>query len=125
MKHLGLSSLVLVAASACASGALREEPSVRGGSAPGSPGAPPAGAGAVAVLPRSTPDFHPSQMRLVGGKEGAGTRLADVDTCEGCHLDIAATWRASAHAFSSFNNPVYRTVVERFRMDRGNDRSLF
>src|SRR5262249_8713658 len=39
--------------------------------------------------------------------------------------DIAAQWRTSAHAFSSFNNPVYRVAVDRFRKDRGNEKSRF
>ncbi len=55
----------------------------------------------------------------------AGHTLADVDSCETCHADVAADWRKSAHAFASFNNPVYRVVVERFRKDVGEKSSHF
>jgi len=46
-------------------------------------------------------------------------QLTDVDTCEGCHADAAAQWQQSAHALSSFNNPIYRASVERFREQMG------
>jgi hypothetical protein len=54
-----------------------------------------------------------------------GATLADVDSCETCHADVAADWRKSAHAFASFNNPVYRVVVEHFRKDEGEKKSQF
>jgi tetratricopeptide (TPR) repeat protein len=63
--------------------------------------------------------------RFEGPAEGAGARIADVETCEGCHMDAAAAWRSSAHAFGSFNNPVYRMSIEKLRADRGNEKSLF
>jgi hypothetical protein len=63
--------------------------------------------------------------RFEGPAEGAGARVADVETCEGCHMDAAAAWRSSAHAFGSFNNPVYRMSIEKLRADRGKDKSLF
>jgi tetratricopeptide (TPR) repeat protein len=31
--------------------------------------------------------------------------------CARCHQDIVAQWRTSAHRFSSFNNPFYRSTV--------------
>ena len=45
--------------------------------------------------------------------------------CALCHADVAAQWGASAHRFSSFNNPYYRVSVERFRRDRGKPASQF
>ncbi|MFQ5746533.1 MAG: tetratricopeptide repeat protein [Gemmatimonadota bacterium] len=36
-------------------------------------------------------------------------------SCERCHPDIVAQWRASAHRFSSFNNPFYEAAVEQLR----------
>jgi hypothetical protein len=47
-----------------------------------------------------------------------GEDLADTKTCETCHADVAAQWQGSAHAFASFNNPIYRTSIERFREAR-------
>jgi hypothetical protein len=65
------------------------------------------------------------RMKKSADIESGGALLADVDTCGACHLDVAAQWRASAHAFGSFNNPIYRASVERFRSERGNDTSRF
>jgi hypothetical protein len=80
----------------------------------------------LSVLPDLPGRFAPSEIRLVGDADPlAGSRLADVDTCETCHEDAAAAWRKSAHAFASFGNPVYRTSVERLRHDRGVRPSLF
>jgi tetratricopeptide (TPR) repeat protein len=58
-------------------------------------------------------------------KPGAGAQLADIEVCAKCHADVAAQWKTSAHAFASFNNPVYRVAVDRFRKDRGNVKSRF
>ncbi len=40
---------------------------------------------------------------------------------EGCHPDVVAQWEASAHRFSSFNNPYYRKSVEALVERAGND----
>jgi hypothetical protein len=45
--------------------------------------------------------------------------------CARCHKDVAAQWSASAHRFSSFNNPYYRVSVEEFRQERGKPASRF
>lgn len=87
------------------------------------PSVPEAGKGAMA----------PSLMRLVGqtagtnphGTSSAGTTISDVEDCAQCHADVASMWRKSAHAFASFNNPVYRVVVEKLRKDRGEKTSQF
>src|SRR4051812_25863276 len=47
------------------------------------------------------------------------------EPCAGCHADVAAQWTASAHHFSSFNNPYYRVSVEEFRAERGAKSSRF
>src|SRR4051794_4953329 len=47
------------------------------------------------------------------------------EPCAGCHADVAAQWNASAHHFSSFNNPYYRVSVEEFRAERGAKTSRF
>lgn len=39
----------------------------------------------------------------------------------GCHPDIVRQWEASAHRFSSFNNPYYRKSVEALIERGGND----
>lgn len=62
---------------------------------------------------------------FVHSEAGLGARLADVDGCATCHSDVASQWRKSAHAFASFNNPVYRVVVDKIRHDRGNETSQF
>lgn len=49
--------------------------------------------------------------------------LARSNTCGAadCHPDIAEQWEASAHKFSSFNNPYYRKSVEALVERAGND----
>ena len=60
--------------------------------------------------------FAPSLVRLDGpAPAGFGDDLTDVDTCSTCHPDVARQWAASAHSFSSFTNPIYRTSVELIR----------
>lgn len=54
-----------------------------------------------------------------------GKSLQDRSDCEGCHADVAQSFRGSAHAFASFNNPVYRSAVDRFRADAGDKTSRF
>ena len=67
-----------------------------------------------AVLPERTSKDLPSLADL-GGQ--AGMTLADVDTCGGCHQEVFAQQQASAHAYSSFNNPIYRLSVDRTRAE--------
>ncbi len=40
-------------------------------------------------------------------------------TCVRCHADIVEQWSASAHRFSSFNNPFYRKTIETMREREG------
>lgn len=71
------------------------------------------------LLPVEDRPFAPSQMLFAEGARPTGSFLADLDTCEGCHADAAAQWRTSAHAHSSFSNPIYRVSVDRFRAEVG------
>lgn len=81
-----------------------------------------------AMLP-APPDgpMAPSLARITTGSPhaGLGDTIADVEACASCHADVASQWRKSAHAFASFNNPVYRVVVEKLRKDRGEKTSHF
>ncbi|HUS66999.1 MAG TPA: multiheme c-type cytochrome [Kofleriaceae bacterium] len=82
------------------------------------PALPPA-----AVLPAPSGTRAPSlaDISAVQGFDGAG--ISDVDTCGGCHPDVFAQQQASAHAYSSFNNPVYRVAVDRTRAEVNKDAS--
>ncbi|MBK6463409.1 MAG: hypothetical protein IPF92_20745 [Myxococcales bacterium] len=77
-----------------------------------------------ATLPsEGAPDLAPAQLRVAPRGQGDGTRLADVDGCAECHTDAFAGWKASAHSFASFDDPVYRVAVERLRAERGKQAS--
>jgi hypothetical protein len=67
--------------------------------------------------------FAPSETTTRGKVNGKS--LADHGECEGCHSDVAAGFQSSAHAFSSFNNPIYRGSIDRFRSDAGEKTSRF
>ena len=120
-----------VVASACSAGSRDGE---RGG--PGAGAAPQV----AAPSPRTSPPpvlpvaasglLAPSLARIAGAgagdiPHGSGDALADVEDCAQCHSDVASQWRKSAHAFASFNNPVYRVVVDKLRKDRGEKTSHF
>lgn len=122
-----LAAALAVAAAAACAGTTHDDARVPG---PAVTSAAPAIAptGAVATrptLPAPGKELHPSLMVVKNKDARAGERISDVESCAGCHADAADAWRSSAHAFASFNNPVYRSVVERFRKDRGNDKSQF
>lgn len=74
-------------------------------------------------MPQSKLDLAPAEIVLKGKHRGKD--LADASDCEGCHADVAAAFRGSAHAFASFNNPVYRAAVDRFRADVDHTKSRF
>lgn len=48
----------------------------------------------------------------------AGAAIGD-GACARCHPDVAAQWAASAHRFSSFNNPYYTAAARGFHAARG------
>lgn len=73
-----------------------------------------------ASLPRVGTALSPALLDIgEGPSPPEGIEHADASVCEGCHTEIAAQWRTSAHHFASFDNPIYRASVERFREARG------
>jgi tetratricopeptide (TPR) repeat protein len=75
------------------------------------------------LLPRPDAPLAPAQTELAGTL--TGQTVAETESCASCHADAAAQWGSSAHAFGSFNNPIYRVSVDRFRADVGKDASRF
>jgi tetratricopeptide (TPR) repeat protein len=70
--------------------------------------------------------FAPSLTAIgVGESAPNGARVADYDHCGSCHEEISMQWRTSAHSFASFNNPIYRASVDRFRETNGVEASRF
>lgn len=78
---------------------------------------------APALLPDDRGPFFPALTQVAGPVPGHA--LADTTTCASCHAEISAQWQGSAHAFASFNNPIYRASVERFRGAHGTTASRF
>ncbi len=73
-------------------------------------------------LPVDT-DTFPSQLHVT--ERDRTVSPSDVDTCATCHSDVAEQWKTSAHFFASFDNPIYRASVLRFRKERTNEKSRF
>src|SRR4029079_14831134 len=95
------------------------------GSAKAPPSVPPSPARVLAKVPVTPRAFAPSQVEIAGGAAIDGKWMSDVDGCDGCHPDVVAMWRTSAHAFASFNNPIYRLSIDRYRAEVGNEKSRF
>ncbi|TKD00069.1 multiheme c-type cytochrome [Polyangium fumosum] len=112
-----LSSVALVASCAPSGGPPELSPKTA------TPAADPLRGRIFATLPQSKLDLAPAEIVLKGKHHGKD--LADGSACEGCHADVAAGFRGSAHAFASFNNPMYRAAVDRFRADVDHDKSRF
>lgn len=101
--------------------------------------AAPASAFADASLPRFE-SHGGAPLSLIAGSDGpddaaiarevarrgfyAGAPVG-VEDCAGCHADVAKQWSASAHRFSSFNNPYYRVATDQFREQKGAVASRF
>jgi Flp pilus assembly protein TadD len=77
----------------------------------------------TALLPALSPPLAPAQTELAGAL--TGDTITETESCAGCHADAAEQWRSSVHAVSSFNDPVYRVAVDRFRTEVGRDSSRF
>lgn len=88
-------------------------------------GDPSRGTTLAAVLPQPAGRLGPSRVELAPGRDLPGATQMDVDSCVGCHPDVVAGWRESAHSFASFNNPIYRVAIERLRAERGPKESRF
>ena len=107
-------ALVLLAAAVAACSGAGDSPS---------PSPSPSTSTSKPTLPRPSPPFSPSEAETDG--QADGKTLTETESCAGCHADAAAQWRSSAHALGSFNNPVYRVVIDRFRDEAGKDASRF
>ena len=59
--------------------------------------------------------FYPSEAITANGKFIPASTLMMDDYCMKCHQDAYKGWFHSAHRFSSFNNPAYRTSVRETR----------
>ncbi len=59
--------------------------------------------------------FEPSLARTDTGGFIPASSLMQNEECATCHPDAHATWAASVHAASSFNNPVYAMSVRETR----------
>lgn len=88
--------------------------------------AAPAQIGAPApMLPVDAARFPPSQVEILGRGSRTGHELADVERCDGCHSGVVASFRKSAHAHASFDNPLYRAAIDGFRRSQGEVASRF
>ena len=59
--------------------------------------------------------FEPSLVRTAHGEFLSAEALMRNDYCLECHADVHASWARSAHAASSFNNPMYAFSVRETR----------
>jgi hypothetical protein len=124
-RALGIASLTLLLAAGCGRAGADAEPAVDPAAEPGpvaEPAEPPTPTAVEVRLPRDEGPFYPSQLRLAEGEmapvDGERLeRLADVESCASCHPSAAAQHHAGPHANASFNNPWYRSVIERLRED--------
>ncbi len=112
----------LLAAGACARGPSTEATDVPA-QAPTTKDEPRSAEPLRVTKPVSSLAFAPAETTIRGAVKGK--HLADGGECEGCHSDVAAGFQASAHALASFNNPIYRGSIDRFRADAGNKTSRF
>ncbi|MCU0698711.1 MAG: cytochrome c family protein [Myxococcaceae bacterium] len=71
------------------------------------------------VLPEDRSPWAPGLLVQDGKGAAPSASHDDAKVCGSCHLDVAAQWKTSAHAFASFNNPLYRVAVERTRSEVG------
>ncbi|MFO0758282.1 MAG: multiheme c-type cytochrome [Byssovorax sp.] len=119
MSHarLLIRSALLAALAGCASAPHEGDAGAGSPSPPIESTAKAQGPAPAAILPGPKRPLAPSEMAFDPDAHPTGSFLADLDTCEGCHADAAAGWRTSAHAFSSFSNPIYRVSVDRFRAE--------
>ncbi|MFN0058617.1 MAG: multiheme c-type cytochrome [Planctomycetota bacterium] len=69
----------------------------------------------VAGNPDGEKYFFPSLARTLSGDFIPAATLMNDAYCAECHADVHASWQASAHRFSSFNNPAYLFAVRETR----------
>jgi tetratricopeptide (TPR) repeat protein len=85
-----------------------------------------------APVPREHTALFPSKPKVFGpsfvsfAKEPMkGEDNFDIEECGRCHQEVSAMWKASAHSWASFDNPIYRMSIERLRREVGNTESRF
>ena len=69
--------------------------------------------------------FGLSPTRTESGRFLSSEKLGSSEYCGHCHTEIFQQWNASAHHFSSFNNPVYRKVALSAAEEKGQDTLKF
>jgi len=114
MKPRARTGLLLALLTACSGGAPSPSPTPVAS-------APTTAAGLA--LPQSPGTLAPALTEVEAPAQISGADLADVERCAPCHQEIVSEWRTSAHAFASFNNPIYRAAVERLRSERSSTES--
>lgn len=71
------------------------------------------------AVPAPESYFALSPTRSSSGRFIPADRLGSSDYCGACHTEIFHEWGASAHHFSSLNNPFYRHVAMATRQEKG------
>ena len=79
----------------------------------------------TALLPGAAHPFAPSFAQVEGDVAPGPLPIQDAKTCAPCHAAQAQQWRGSAHALSSFSNPLYRVAFDAFAEGRGRERTPF
>ncbi|VAW99338.1 hypothetical protein MNBD_GAMMA21-2737 [hydrothermal vent metagenome] len=69
--------------------------------------------------------FSKINVKTETGDYIPAAQLGNSDYCGHCHRDVFQQWNASAHHFSSFNNPFYRKVALEVEAKKGNDALKF
>ena len=75
--------------------------------------------------PHSPRAFAPSFAQLVEGESYNQEVNDDVAVCASCHPHHVQDWQSSAHAFSSFNNPLYRVAFDDYVKEAGQEKAPF
>ncbi|MCE2455021.1 MAG: tetratricopeptide repeat protein [Gemmatimonadetes bacterium] len=121
------------------------EPNPRSGGSPPEPArgvqpGPGTGGPPIPALPSVDSDFFPSPASVASGsllargfltasgwgpdvetvrreveEQGFARSIIGAGACVTCHPDVSAQWAASAHRFSSFNNPFYVASIDELR----------
>ena len=77
------------------------------------------------TTPQSPGPFEPSFAQLVEGESYNHQVNDDVAVCASCHPHHVQDWQSSAHAFSSFNNPLYRVAFDDYVKEAGQEKAAF
>ena len=68
---------------------------------------------------RSSTQFALAATKSDTGKNIPSEKLGSSEYCGHCHTEVFQQWNASAHHFSSFNNPIYRKVALQTLEEKG------